>query len=137
MSKEEYYLRLKLALKLLAYLRFYWSLFGYVSYFFVMWTISVFVGWQSDFLAKIIRFPFILVISIIISFLVIIKVIRNAKKIGKPIPLKWKIMWFFWPLASSNVLLTRYMYVEEWDYSKFKSNNANECFENNNFKYLA
>ena len=126
--------------KLILYLLFltwFWVFFGFVFYAFGIYTISILVGWEGNFLIKLIWFPIILFIAIIISFLIVIKLIKIAKKIGKPIPLKWKIMLFLSPFISSNILFYRFVYVQEWDYSKFKSDNANECFENDNFKYLA
>ena len=75
-------------------------------------------------------------ISIVISFLVVIKFIIAASKISKPVPTKIKWELFLFPYIMPIILVYRWIDIQEWDYSKFKSNDANECFRNQNFKYL-
>lgn len=46
-------------------------------------------------------------------------------------------MLFLFPWISSTILYLRFYFFKEWDFDKFKLNNANECFEKDNFNYLS
>ena len=123
----------KYCLKFIIFLEFYWL--------FVLWIIlpcyvSSLIYLDKYHLITLIWYPILLVISIVISFLVVIKFIIAASKISKPVPTKIKWTLFLFPYIMPIILIYRYIDIQEWDYSKFKSNDANECFRNQNFKYL-
>ena len=122
-------------LKIISFIIYYWNFVWLMFLLYWTWIIYIFEGWVSHYFT-LLWYPVFLLFSMVISTIAVIKFINTTKKLGKPVSIKAKIMLFLLPYIASVVLYSRYIYVQEWDYSKFKSYNANQCFQNENFKYL-
>ncbi|MBR4486417.1 hypothetical protein IKS57_03565 [bacterium] len=75
-------------------------------------------------------------ITLTISFVAILKIIKLSNQINKPIPKKIKIKLFLFPVIMSIILPIRFSSVNEWDYSKFKMNDATKVFLEAKYQYL-
>ena len=123
--------------KLLKFLLFYWTtiLFIYLIYgAYVICTITTYwINYRWFVFASFMIFIFI---TLTISFVTILKIIKLSNEINKPIPKKIKIKLFLFPVIMSIILLIRFSSIKEWDYSKFKMNDATKVFLEAKYQYL-
>ena len=125
-----------ISLKLLGNLFFYWWFLVVIYGLYTLSNIIVFGINIHDGLITFISFMIFVIITLTISYSLIIKIIILTSRINKPIPKILKIKLFFSPLLTSSFLLFCYLETKEWDYSKFKVTNANLAFEEAKFQYL-
>lgn len=123
-------------IRLLWFLLGYWLVLTFIYYFYAIYIICELVKAIHYNHISIFLYPIFIVITLIISYIVIIRIILLANEAQRPIPDKIKIKLFLSPLVMAIILWPRYYLLQEWDFSKYKSNNANECFERANFDYL-
>lgn len=123
--------------KLFSFLVYYWIILLFIYILYPSLVILVFSICSIDNgLITFISFMVFVLITLTISYYVIIKIIILTNKTNKKIPKFLKIKLFLSPLTTTLYLVRCFKNIREWDYSKFKVDNANVAFQEVNFKYL-